>query len=440
MAENKKNLFLLHDTEAFMRGDLDNVTVLGSTILLDMVTGSYVPYGCYTSPAIPLPLFDALRVSWNADTPNGTVVEMQARVMVDGNWSGWCSFGKWSPYIRRAGAKPMTRGPISLLPDVLRLDSKLGSSAQLRIYLYTQNEKQTPSVGLLGVSVHAVDVIPASGRPLNVRLHLPPYCAERRAPNYRARMDLAISLASLTNRWGADLLPEEFAPAMYDWQEGCHENLSFAAATAACWGFPAWVCWTDLAGLRAELRAGYGTVVRLAATPTQLRDGFPEMRFAALRGFSGSDNQTRVLLNDPAASSDFAAEISLPIDDFMVAWDNLALCLRPRRACLPGCPTRTAVSLRLQGSAAPGVCQFTQNGTARCLPDDFCGTPELPGGILAWSSVDEIPHATTAHKIFHYAQPIQGGIALPVNPSAPVRHTVYAIEPSGCMMVGDITV
>ena len=77
-----KNTFILHETEAFMRCELDNVTVAHGRIVLDLVSGGHVPYGCYTSPAVPLPTFDALRVSWNAGTPPGTAVEAQARVMV----------------------------------------------------------------------------------------------------------------------------------------------------------------------------------------------------------------------------------------------------------------------------------------------------------------------------------------------------------------------
>ena len=55
-----KNTFILHETEAFMRGELDNVTVAHGRIVLDLVSGGHVPYGCYTSPAVPLPTFDAL--------------------------------------------------------------------------------------------------------------------------------------------------------------------------------------------------------------------------------------------------------------------------------------------------------------------------------------------------------------------------------------------
>ena len=164
-----KNTFLLQDTEAFMRGELDNVTVAGGSIVLDLVQGSYVPYGCYTSAPIPMPLFDALWPSWNAATPPGTAVETQVRVLVDGNWTAWMAFGKWSLYLKREGAAPRERGPLQLMPDCLLLDSKCATQVQLRIYLYSKNEKATPAVHLLGATLRraagepnpAPDALPA---------------------------------------------------------------------------------------------------------------------------------------------------------------------------------------------------------------------------------------------------------------------------------------
>ena len=264
----EKNTFVLHETEAFMRGDLDNVTISEGRIVLDLVSGGHVPYGCYTSPAVPMPVFDALRISWNAGTPPGTAVEAQARVMVDGNWTSWFGFGRWSPYLSREGAQPGAKGAVVLGTDSLTLDSKTATQVQLRIYLYTKDEKVSPCVTLLCASVRARDVIPAGGRPVHARLHLMPYVVERRAPALRSVMDLAICLASLTNRWGADLLPEEFALAMRDYRTDS-SNLSFAAAAAGTWGFPCWVCWGSLSMLRAEVRAGYGVIVGLESTPAQ---------------------------------------------------------------------------------------------------------------------------------------------------------------------------
>ena len=268
----ERNTVLLQDTEAFMHGELDNVTVQQNCIVLDLVQGGYVPYGCYTSAPIPMPLFDALRVSWNAASPEDTAVEAQVRVMVDGNWTTWNSFGKWSPSLHREGPPYQARGPVQRWPDRLQLDSKYATAVQLRIYLYSKNEKATPAVHLLGATVRMVDVIPSGGRPVNRTLHLMPYLQKRRAPVLAPWMDLAISLVSLTNRWGADILPEEFAQALRDWRkpDGCDcRNLGFAAAAAGSWGFPAWLCWGGLNILRDEMRKGYGAVVALQATPAR---------------------------------------------------------------------------------------------------------------------------------------------------------------------------
>ena len=146
----ERNTVLLRETEAFMRGELDNVTVSQNSIVLDLVQGSYVPYGCYTSAPISMPVFDALRVSWNAASPRGTAVEAQARVLVDGNWTPWVGFGKWSPYLHRESPAYQERGPVQRWPAHLQLDSKYATQAQLRIYLYSKDEKATPAVTLLG--------------------------------------------------------------------------------------------------------------------------------------------------------------------------------------------------------------------------------------------------------------------------------------------------
>ena len=91
---------------------------------------------------IPMPLFDALRVSWNAASPEDTAVEAQVRVMVDGNWTPWNSFGKWSPSLHREGPPYQARGPVQRWPDRLQLDSKYATAVQLRIYLYSRSEER----------------------------------------------------------------------------------------------------------------------------------------------------------------------------------------------------------------------------------------------------------------------------------------------------------
>ena len=70
---------VIQGTEELARGELDNVTLDGGGVALDQAGGRHLLYGCYTSPMLRLPAFDRLSVSWNADVPKGTVVEVQAR-------------------------------------------------------------------------------------------------------------------------------------------------------------------------------------------------------------------------------------------------------------------------------------------------------------------------------------------------------------------------
>ena len=177
-------------------------------------------------------------------------------------------------------------------------------------------------------------------------------------------------------------------------------NLSFAAAAAAQWGFPAWVAYADLALLRAEARAGCGAVVTLQSTPAQIAAGAPERHCAALRGFASS------------------------------------LLMRQRKSSTPPQGrTRCSAWIRPVGTDAPGVYRLYLNGEEHPLPDDFCAQ----GGVLAYSLPDEHPHATTAHRQFSYVEPTQGGILLE-HGDTPRKYTVYAIGTDGRMIVGDVTV
>lgn len=144
-----------------------------------------------------------------------------------------------------------------------------------------------------------------------------------------------------------------------------------------------------------------------------------------------------MLLCDPyAAAEDFGCEIEIPLDDFMVAWDNVALLMRQRKSSTPPQGrTRCSAWIRPVGTDAPGIYRLYLNGEEHPLPDDFCAQ----GGVLAYSLPDEHPHATTAHRQFSYVEPTQGGILLE-HGDTPRKYTVYAIGTDGRMIVGDVTV
>lgn len=185
------------------------------------------------------------------------------------------------------------------------------------------------------------------------------------------------------------------------------------------------------------MRKGYGAVVALQATPAEKEHGLPDRRFAAVRGFVAGASAPQVLLCDPwADGTDFDAETAMPLDDFLVAWDNVALLMRRRLEEQPAwAPTHGSAWIRPVGTDAPGIYRLYVNGEEHPIPDDFCAL----GGLLAWTTPDDHPHATTAHRSFHFVEPEAGGIRLESG-ETPCKYTVYLIDTSGCMLVGDVTV
>ena len=66
----QRNNLVLHGTETFSRGALDNVALESGAVVLDSSAGRYLPYGSYTTPEFAMPAFCNLNVSWNASAPS----------------------------------------------------------------------------------------------------------------------------------------------------------------------------------------------------------------------------------------------------------------------------------------------------------------------------------------------------------------------------------
>lgn len=443
--QNAKNGYILAGTEAFTRGELDNVALAENAVCLEQTAGRYVLYGCYTSPVIAFPPFTELAMSWNAETPQGTVVEAQARVLVDGAWSGWMSFGKWSPYLSRASACQPPAAPAYLQGDTVHIPQGRAIQAQLRIYLYTDDERQTPSVRLLAASVRPAEWSQEPAAPYGRLLRLPAYSQQVRDPALRQGMSAAAALASLVNRWGQDALPEELAHAMFDHGgPGCH-NHAFAAALAGAYGYEAYLAYLDPAAVWNHVKLGESVAlaVHYAATPEDAQaTGLPllpgafangENQLMALRGFELAGDTAFALVNDSLAPSDREAEHRYKADDLWKAYSGRALLVRGRhKEQGAGSPGRRHAALRPLPQVGAYMFQ-AQGGEDQPLPAGFAGT-------IACAVQDGTAHATTAHKHFCYVQAAaDGGVHLPPELLGESKKiTVYAIWPSGCTLVGEV--
>lgn len=105
----QRNNLVLHGTETFSRGALDNVALESGAVVLDSSAGRYLPYGSYTTPEFAMPAFCNLNVSWNASAPHNTMVEVRCRVYAGNTWTGWLSLASGHRITPAAASKPRAR-------------------------------------------------------------------------------------------------------------------------------------------------------------------------------------------------------------------------------------------------------------------------------------------------------------------------------------------
>ena len=146
----QRNNLVLHGTETFSRGALDNVALESGAVVLDSSAGRYLPYGSYTTPEFAMPAFCNLNVSWNASAPHNTMVEVRCRVYAGNTWTGWLSFGKWAPDYPRCSIKAQSEdGLVFLMGDTVTVATPGGGTGiQLQVNLSTNDDKATPAVRL----------------------------------------------------------------------------------------------------------------------------------------------------------------------------------------------------------------------------------------------------------------------------------------------------
>ena len=251
------NIFI-HSTTAEFSGTHQGTHVVNvgeGIIELELLNGYYPSLGIYTSEVLPTQPFRSLVMSWNADTPAGTHVEVEARVMLsDGTWSAWMSWGVWGRTIVSSMAKT-SDDYVKVDADTLVVKGANGEEAtsmQYRVRLYSQDPQATPSVRLIAGTMRNTlpnrqinkSYNPSDVKPgLTIDLPVPQYSQYRRDPQFAHGICSPTCLTMVMEYFGTSILIEEVVRATWDNGYGGYGNWSFNAAVAASYGFSAYVAY-----------------------------------------------------------------------------------------------------------------------------------------------------------------------------------------------------
>lgn len=418
-------LFVLKNVNDFAPGAFENTAVEDGSIRLGRSGGSYLQSGCYTSPAFKMEPFLKLIPSWNACTPKGTAVEVQVRMGNGNHWSRWFSFGKWSPFIRRASPELLQDEIALASAEMLSLADAQppATMAQIRIYLYSDDSSVSPKVHLLAVAADPVRAEREEMVQTQRQLRLPSYSCLVRDPSIALRIASPTTLAMLMNRWGEDTLPEEVARASYDYGAGRYGNMAFCSAIAGAYGYECYVACAELNLLRQEVRRGHGVGAQVHYRPPTLGEEKQEEtinleklpileeatassqgHFVAVQGFERREQEEWVMFNDPYAEADDLVVKEMPMAKFAEIYTSIALVLhKGPKGAGANKPERRVGRLEIEDE---GVAMYT--GRQKIYP----GKPEQAKDALltvAYTLPEGVAYASAAQKKFYYLKDDETG-------------------------------
>ena len=381
------NEFEIGTYDEFLTGEELNSTEVVSSIgdgaiTLEKIKGRYPSDGEYISQIIDVPNFEYMVASWNSDTPDGTYVEIEAKVLVnhfDNNgepiqtWSEWLSWGIWSPFIGRASAD--TVGVLAKTStDELIIRGSKGETAckvQMRVKLHTDNPKVTPAVRYLHGSLkntldgqtlskefkNEIDVTN-----LNKQIETPQFSQMIRCPRIASSICSPTTITMMMNRMGEELLPEEVAQNTYDNNYG-FGNWAFAMASAGSYGYKSYVDYTTIEGLKQEIAKGYpvGVSVKYSNDPDSKRypyvEGAPGItggHLIVVTGFETIDGVDYVLVNDSYAPENETVARKYKLDQFEKAWSNNTAYIVHDKEPNAGKENTTRIKAELKETNVPG--------------------------------------------------------------------------------------
>lgn len=309
-------------------------TEQGDLILVEARSAS----GVYRSPILKSAPFTELVMSWNAATPQGTTVEVQAQIRVDSKWSAWFSWGKWNSWSAVGSQKELVKDELAAMDiDTLKIaKGKMADALRYRIYLRSDQAQVTPKVTLLAAAVNAES---RNSKERGVRkdmvLEVPAYAQRRSDPSIAGQICSPVSMAMALNYHGVDVLPEEIAWRVRDHNQDRFPfgNWSFNCAAAGTFGLKAYMAYETSLEELGETLQQTGPVIAsvmyknneavpeelpvLHDAPVEATDG----HLVVVKGMVRQEGKDYVVVNDPAGGSDSVQRLYLAAE-FEQAWTH----------------------------------------------------------------------------------------------------------------------
>jgi len=445
--EIKGNTFKIAAAEDFAMGTFEKAEVIDSAGGgVRLLAGE--KEGEFTSCVYEVAPFEYLVASWNAYTPPGTYVELKARAYVDmyDEWTQWVSWGEWGAFHKRASTND--RGERAMIDtDIFTVLGNAGETAslvQLKAVLHSEDVAVSPIVYQIAATykntlpdqqITPIYLEETVELPEAVMLDTPAYSQMTREGSIANVMCSAVTICTMLNDRGEDLLPEEVASLAYDYYYEGFGNWPYSVAAAAAYGYEAYVQYADFDILRQELARGYSVGISVSYSSTNtgsynyLENGAANNtpgHLITITGYETVDGVDYFFSSDSAATGDANCVRRYRADQLDKAWaSRTAYIVHDKILGREISSTkRIAGELRYVEDGQNEYALYV-DGIRVELPVTYLTRKfkELYGGITACiiegdplEPVPEPARRTTANNVFKYSIPVTNGGNLRIDP------------------------
>lgn len=318
----------------FKLGVLDCVNLNNNKLVLkeDCIEGSY------ESPEISSNIFKNLVSSWNAETPEGTEIEVCFRVRSKDKWSKWFSYGKWSIHGNRGSIKGQKDAMVYMDVDILKTVDEIEADGFKYKITMTRNDtcKESPNVKAISATLKlSENTETAFGRSKNwIRELDVPKRSQMVVPKIGNIICSPTSLSMVMEYYGKKIDTEEVAAKVFDNGEGIYGNWSYNVAYAGSLGFAAYVeRFASADDIKCKIAEGIPVIASIRTKSKEDLCGspsaYPSGHLLVVRGFAIKNGEEYVVVNDPAAMEHDTVRREYKLSEFEKAWGKIVYFLHP---------------------------------------------------------------------------------------------------------------
>lgn len=324
-----KASLIKNQKEDFKNGSRKNVA-LNESGQIELESGKVE--GLYTSPEISTENFNELVASWNTETPENTYIELSVQAKVEGQWTMWYSYGKWSSNKNSGSVRDQSDKLGKLSIDTLEiLWGKYANGLRYKVELVRADEGlKSPTLTSIYMTLKTEDKdLVKLSQDINYLVELDiPERSQMIVPEIGNRICSPTSLAMVLEYYGHDIKTEEVAARVIDNEVDIYGNWSYNVSYAGSKGLDAYVQrFNSVDEIKKKIADGIPVIASIKTKSETTLVGapqtYPSGHLIVIRGFKIKDGEEYIIVNDPASPDLENVRREYELSGFENAWSNM---------------------------------------------------------------------------------------------------------------------